>query len=356
MDKKLTIGSAVFDDFEGVYFTYQALRLANLDRLEELDLIVVDNNPTSAEGKATKSFCEKAKIRYIEAPTPRSTAIRDRIFREALAPFTLCIDPHVLVEPQTVGRLIEFGETEEADLSQDLFHGPMLYDYLEPDNTPATHMDPRWRDNMYGTWGHLEKGKDPNGTAFEIPMHGLGLFGCRTKAWLGFSPLFKGFGGEEGYIHEKFKQAGGKIWCLPWLRWLHRFDRPRGNVYPLHIEERVRNYAFGWLELGKDLAPVVDHFEELHQGVPIARIIKDAEVLYSEYLIDPAPVLEKLHGEQKPEVLEELPGPQTPAPDGPILGEETWHQTSVKLGAPIQFEVLGREFRIKSFGLEWGAS
>ena len=276
------------------------------------------------------------------------------MFKEALAPFTLCMDPHVLLEPQTVGRLIEFGETEEADQSPDLFHGPMLYDYLEPDNTPATHMDPRWRDNMYGTWGHLEKGKDPNGPAFEIPMHGLGLFGCRTKAWPGFSPLFKGFGGEEGYIHEKFKQAGGKTWCLPWLRWVHRFDRPRGNVYPLHIEERVRNYAFGWLELGRDLGEVLEHFEELHKGVPIERIVKDAEVLYSEYLIKPQEVLDKIHAEPKTEVVEVLPDPQTPPPNEPQVARETWHQTSVALGQPISIEVLGKEFRVKSFALEWG--
>jgi hypothetical protein len=355
MDKKLTIGSAVFDDFEGVYFTYQALRLANLDRLEDLDFIIVDNNPTSPEGLATKSFCEKAKVRYFAAPTPRTTAIRDRVFREALAPFTVCLDPHVLLEPQTVGRLLTLAENENQDpKSADLFHGPMLYDYLEPDNVPATHMDPRWRDNMFGTWGHLEKGKDPEGEPFEIPMHGLGLFACRTEAWPGFSPLFKGFGGEEGYIHEKFKQAGGKTWCLPWLRWVHRFDRPRGNVYPLHIEERIRNYAFGWLELGKDLAEVREHFEELHRGVPVVRIVQDAEVLFSEYLLHPEEVLEKLHAEPKPETVEEMPG-QTPAP-GPLVGKETWHQTTVNLGAPISFEVLGREFRVKSFGLEWGAS
>ena len=81
MTKRITIGSATFDDFEGVYFTYQALRLANLDRLDEIDLVVIDNNPGSKEGQATASFCEKASIRYFPCPSPMSTAIRDKVFR-----------------------------------------------------------------------------------------------------------------------------------------------------------------------------------------------------------------------------------------------------------------------------------
>ena len=188
-------------------------------------------------------------------------------------------------------------------------------------------------------------------------MHGLGLFACTKEAWPGFSPLFKGFGGEEGYIHEKFKQAGGKVWCLPWLRWLHRFDRPRGNVYPLHIEERIRNYAFGWLEIGKDLAEVVDHFEELHKGVPVARIVKDAEALYSEYLIEPDQVLERIHNEPKPESLEVMPATTPAASDkNEFVARETWHQTAVNLGQPLGFEVLGKQFRVKSFAVEWSTS
>ena len=62
--KKLTIGSAVYDDFEGVYFSYQSLRLNNKDILKDLDLVIIDNNPESEEGQATKHFCTQAGIRY----------------------------------------------------------------------------------------------------------------------------------------------------------------------------------------------------------------------------------------------------------------------------------------------------
>ena len=64
--KKLTIGSAVYDDFEGVYFTYQSLRLNTADIKEDLEFIIIDNNPDSAEGKAVKHFCESTReIKYI---------------------------------------------------------------------------------------------------------------------------------------------------------------------------------------------------------------------------------------------------------------------------------------------------
>ncbi len=73
---------------------------------------------------------------------------------------------------------------------------------------------------MWGIWGTDPRGLDPEGEPFEIPMQGMGVFSCRQSAWQGFNPLFRGFGGEEGYIHEKFRQAGGRCLCLPWLRWI----------------------------------------------------------------------------------------------------------------------------------------
>jgi hypothetical protein len=41
---------------------------------------------------------------------------------------------------------------------------------------------------------------------------------------------------------------------------MHRFGRPRGAPYPLTIEDKLRNYLLGHLELGLDPTPVVTHF------------------------------------------------------------------------------------------------
>ncbi|MCA9035744.1 MAG: hypothetical protein KDA91_11475, partial [Planctomycetaceae bacterium] len=139
----------------------------------------------------------------------------------------------------------------------DLLSGPMLYDDL---TNFCTHFDDEWRAEMWGIWGSDPRGAHPEGEPFEIPAMGLGLFTCRREAWLGFHKHFRGFGGEEFYIHEKFRQVGAKCLCLPFLRWVHRFGRPNGVKYPLTRWNKVRNYVLGHQELGLPLDRVQEHF------------------------------------------------------------------------------------------------
>jgi hypothetical protein len=102
-------------------------------------------------------------------------------------------------------------------------------------------------------------------------MQGLGLFACRKAAWPGFNRKFRGFGGEEGYIHEKFRRQGGRVLCLPFLRWAHRFDRPSGTRYENRWEDRIRNYLIGWHELGMDSQATLEHFCGFIGRTPVAR-------------------------------------------------------------------------------------
>jgi hypothetical protein len=116
---------------------------------------------------------------------------------------------------------------------------------------------------MYGCWATDERGKDFEAPPFDIPMQGLGVFSCRRAAWPGFNARFRGFGGEEGYIHEKFRQNGGRTLCLPFLRWMHRFRRPMGVPYSNRWEDRVRNYLIGFRELGLPTAELESHYREI---------------------------------------------------------------------------------------------
>ena len=104
---------------------------------------------------------------------------------------------------------------------------------------------------MYGKWGSDGNGL-ASGEPFDIPMQGLGMFSCETKNWRKFNKHFKGFGGEEGYIHEKFRQYGGRSVCVPQAKWVHRFGRPDGPQYPLNLVDRTWNYYVGWLELSDE--------------------------------------------------------------------------------------------------------
>jgi hypothetical protein len=114
---------------------------------------------------------------------------------------------------------------------------------------------------MWGTWAEDPRAKDIEGEPFEIPMQGMGLFASRRDAWLGFNPEFRGFGGEEGYIQEKYRQAGHRTLCLPFLRWMHRFNRPMGTPYRNQWEDRVRNYIIGFRELGLPVDDIIRHFQ-----------------------------------------------------------------------------------------------
>ena len=179
-----------------------------------------------------------------------TAAPRDRVFREAQGEAVLCCDSHVLFAPGAIRSLKEYYQ-EHPDCP-DLLQGPLVYDDLQ---TISTHFDPVWRGEMWGIWQTDPRGQDPEGEPFEIPMQGMGVFSCRKCAWPGFNPMFRGFGGEEGYIHEKFRRAGGRCLCLPWLRWTHRFGRPAGIEYPLTVEEKLRNYLIGHAELGLGSQP-----------------------------------------------------------------------------------------------------
>ncbi len=251
---ELTIGMATYNDFDGVYFTLQALQL--YQDLENTELLVIDNYGCEETQQLVESWIGRA--RYIRATDVTGTAApRDLVFREARGNAVLCCDCHVLFAPGAIARLKQFYR-DHPDC-HDLLQGPLL---LDDKKNIATHFEPQWRAQMWGTWGCDPRGQNPDSEPFEIPMQGLGVFSCLKRAWLGFHPEFRGFGGEEGYIHEKFRQAGRRCLCLPWLLWMHRFSRPSGVKYPLTVEEKLRNYVIGHIELGLDLAPVLEHFAE----------------------------------------------------------------------------------------------
>jgi UDP-glucose-4-epimerase GalE len=255
-NRKLTIGMATYDDYDGAYFTLQAIRMYHPEILDDVDFVVVDNNPNGPCGQALQDLVNWVpNYRYVPKGDVTSTAIRDWVFREASGRFVLCVDSHILIVNGALRRLIEYVDRDPNSL--DLLQGPLIYDDLK---NYSTHFRPEWRAGMFGTWDTDPAGSDPDRPPFEIPMQGLGLFACRRSAWPGFNPEFRGFGGEEGYIHEKIRQRGGKVLCLPFLRWMHRFGRPLGASYAVRWEDRVRNYLIGFREVGWDATQVVQHF------------------------------------------------------------------------------------------------
>ena len=239
-----------------------------------MEFVVIDNNPGGPCSEALSHLGKSIDgYRYVPRDEWSGTAIRNAVFEEASSPFVLCVDSHVLIVPGALSKLISHLESDPD--SCDLMQGPLVYDDLR---TRSTHMEPQWRAGMYGTWANDPRGDDPAAPGFDIAMQGLGLFVCGRAAWPGFNPKFRGFGGEEGYIHEKIRQRGGRTLCLPFLRWTHRFSRPLGAPYVNRWEDRMRNYVVGFTELGLDTAEMEAHFAELLGAETSARIFTEIKL------------------------------------------------------------------------------
>lgn len=315
----ITIGMATHQDFDGVYFTIQHLRMCNLDILDQLEFVIIDNSPGTTHSEMIRGLLGAvhaggSRVKYIEQATPVGTSpARNRIFTEASGDYVLVLDCHVLLYPTALKDLIAYYKANPK--SRDILSGPLVYDTLRPDNL-ATHYGNVWRAEMWGIWesawidklgmifsvnnpsdgtpcypisvdmqrtrlevddfpldlgwaghetvltniGFRRIGTKDTDPVIEIPGQGLGLFSCRRDAWLGFHPNADGFGGEELWIHEKFRQTGAKALLLPTLKWVHRFGRANGVSYPLTKGRKLRNYVLEFQQIGLDPTPIHNHF------------------------------------------------------------------------------------------------
>ncbi len=260
----LTIGMATYDDFDGVYFTITSLMIHHRQAMQSCDIVVVDNRPDSSHGKELQKWVtgHVPNGQYFAFEGVSGTAqARNEVFRRASGDAVLCLDCHVMLDPGVVARLVEYHARHPQ--SCDLLTGPLLSD---SGKLVATHQDPVWRNGAWGVWSIDDRGRDPGHEPFEVWQQGLGLFSCRRNAWVGFHQDFRGFGGCESYVMEKFRRRGGSVLCCPWLRWTHRFPRPNGVPYQVSRNDTLRNYLVGFEELGIDPQAALEHFEVLGQG------------------------------------------------------------------------------------------
>ncbi|AMV24603.1 Glycosyl transferase family 2 [Gemmata sp. SH-PL17] len=250
----LTIGMATHREPDHVWFTLTALH-ANHPRCR---YVVVDNSPERC--RRTESITRAVGGAYYHRPDLTGTsAPRDAVFRFAETPWVMCIDSHVILETGAVAAAIDYARAHPD--SRDIIQGPMIHD----DGAGlSTHWNQPAAPGLWGMWERDPRGGDAAGAPFEIPMMGLGLWMMRREAWPGFNPLFRGFGGEEGYTHELVRQRGGRAMCLPALRWRHKFRDTSGFTappYPLRLEDHVWNLLVGHREVGIGALPQIhEHF------------------------------------------------------------------------------------------------
>ncbi len=65
-NKRFTIGMATYDDYDGVYFSIQSIRLHHPEILEDCELLIIDNHPDGPCGQPLKDL-EKSipSLRYV---------------------------------------------------------------------------------------------------------------------------------------------------------------------------------------------------------------------------------------------------------------------------------------------------
>jgi hypothetical protein len=293
------------------------------DLLDRLEFVIIENAKDNEHAKSVKHLKQSTglgdKIRVIDLSESSGTSsTRNKIIEEANTEFVLVMDCHVFLCPvvETIEKLFNF--IDEYPNTKNLYQGPLVYDNL---TNITTHFNDEWGGQMWGRWGmawtckckktnfsihHVDNhcqfvdlvnqtpikecnycysklpenlpyprhepildqfGAKPIGYGkdeepFEIFSQGLGLFFTAKEHWLGFNEHSRGFGGEECYIHEKYRKNGRRAICLPFLKWLHRFGRPDGVKYELTVKNKVRNYILEFVELGLDLKPIHQEFVE----------------------------------------------------------------------------------------------
>lgn len=348
MDKILTIGMAHHNDFDGAWFSIQDIRKelifnGRMDLLRRIEFVIIENDKESAHAKSIQHFKNHGmgQIKVVELDEVQGTsATRNKIIEEARGEFVLVMDCHVLLCPtvKTLEQLFMFMDHNPD--TKDLYTGPLVYDNLM---SITTQYNDGWGAHMWGKWGLAwncicdkfvfttaetkdgkcqfrdnvsqkeitkcsycnqefpkidwnghdgvlkREGYNPAGNKFaekpfEVFAQGLGMFFTKKTSWLKFNEHARGFGGEECYIHEKYRQAGRKTICLPFLKWLHRFERPNGVKYPLTVDNKLRNYILEFTELDLDLGPVKNHFCE-ESGVDEAlfnKFVQEANEIYNK--------------------------------------------------------------------------
>lgn len=266
-----TVGIATYDDYSGLYFTIQSLKLYH-PLVNEV--IIIDNNPASDHGKCneklSKNSNENFRIKYVQYTDRITSFCKEEVFKYASNDYIVVCDSHVLFQPDSFQKLENFYLNHHKPF--DFIQGPLVYDEGE---TISTHLNKEWGSNFYGKW----QTKITDDEWFEIPAQGMGVFSCKKDEWLGFNKHFNGFGGEEHYIHEKYRQNNGRCICVNGFRWVHRFDRPDGIPFPNVLEDRFRNYIIGRIELNLKYNDVILAFANDLHAFDMHRIIQEIKTL-----------------------------------------------------------------------------
>ena len=247
---KLTIGMACFDDPQGVWWTLSAIRQYHVDiAREDVDLLVINDHPSFSQD--LMNMCALTKTRLVHKPKNRGPAhAKNSIWENAIGSHVLMLDCHVLLGKNSVDYILDAIDKDE--IKQDMWCGPLRG---EGGSVIATELDPELRGDFFGVWSVKDADK-----VHEIGAHGSAYALMKKEHWPTFSNNFRGFAGEEIYIHDKVRKNGGKVVYHPSLGWVHRFPRFGPVPYTLTLNDKMHNYCIAAYESGWNVLQMREYF------------------------------------------------------------------------------------------------
>jgi len=239
---KLTVSMSTYDDYDGVFFTIQSLRMHH-NLPANTEFIVIDNNPDGSHSKTLNGFLKAVpNCKVVGERERKSSFVKYDAFKHATGDVILGLDCHVLLQADFIDNLLQWWSHNTGNPS--LLTGPLVYNDLV---SLSSHMAEEWRGSDFGTWATNTEALK-RGEPFQVPMQGMGCFSFwRTEAPHP-NPGFRCFGAEEWYLAERTRRNGGKVICHPGMGWMHRFEWPPRN-FPMSLDDKIVNYYRGWLEL-----------------------------------------------------------------------------------------------------------
>ena len=297
----LTIGMPTCHDYSGALLSVIALKEYQSFDEGDIEIIVVDNTPEKTYREALRSQINgmaSPLIKYFEFTEERGPAeSKNQVFENATGEYVICMDSHVMFNEGSIKRLKDFLKSLPEENKDDFFTGPLKGN----EGNYSTNFKDVWRGQMWGIW-ETDRKLLKDDKIKPIWAQGCGLILVRRESWLGFNKNFKGFGGEEGYIHEKYRKAGREVYLIPWLGWWHRFGNPDTKHYNLTRYSKVRNYVLGHQELEMPLDNIFNHFVSLEvpEGTDLVKhLVEEHSVDHGSLMGKTQQELENIHKNQK---------------------------------------------------------
>lgn len=280
------------DDWYGFWATWHALsaEITALNLMNQVELVVLDQGDADSEqSKMVANTVRTAtraqrlalvdgqrrevnvggllRAKYVNKTDIRGTAV-GKMFSilHATGDWCIVLDSHVILETGCIPRMLKWINKRANRFARGMFHGVLTgddyvgaYQYLDafdPQGVPIIGDD--------GVFGRWHPKYDPrtdlrNGKPFVIPA-GAGWCFAVNRAWfsqVGYHPLMRGFGGEEGSQALRMRKHGGEVYCHPGLRGTHRFgitSHDRANrQYGNTDQEKLRNQVISWLDAERDI-------------------------------------------------------------------------------------------------------